>query len=428
VKPIAIDPSLFRDNRQRLVRLLPPGSLVILNANDLLPSNADATIAAPNSDLFYLTGVTQEESILVLAPGAFEERHREILFLRETSELTAVWEGRKLGREEASRLSGIANTQWLSQFPAVFRMLMCEAQSVFLNSNEHPRAVVEVQSRDARFIEECRQRYPLHDYRRLAPLLHQLRSVKSPAEIELIRQAGALTGKGFRRALAFVKPGVNEAEIEAEFAYEFIRDLGCFAYPPIIASGGNSCILHYEKNDQVCQDGGLILMDVAAGRGGYMSDMTRTIPVSGRFSPRQREVYDAVLRIFRHMLKAIAPGKTTRDLRAECEAITAEECVRLGLLKASQIKRPQPGGPAVRKYFMHGVSHSIGLDVHDVGASHYKIQPGWALTCEPGIYIPEEGFGIRLENTVAVCENGVIDLMEDIPIEPDEIELLMSGR
>jgi Xaa-Pro aminopeptidase len=428
VKPAAIDSSLFRENRKRLLQLLPQNSLAILNANDLLPTNADASIAIPNSDLFYLSGVTQEESILLLAPNAFEERHREILFLREPNELMTIWEGHKLTKEEASRISGIANIQWLSQFPPIFRTLMCEAGSVFLNTNEHQRADALVETRDARFIAECQRRYPLHHYQRLAPLLHQLRTVKSAPEIELIRSACALTGKGFRRVLNFVKPGVNETEIEAEFAHEFIRGFGCFAYPPIIAAGINNCILHYEENNQTCKKGDLILMDVAAGKGGYMSDLTRTIPANGRFSKRQRQVYDATLRIFRAMLRTIAPGKTTRDLRAECDELTTKECVDLGLIKPSQLKRAQPGGPAVRKYFMHGVSHPLGLDVHDVAYNHDKIQPGWVLTCEPGIYIQEEGFGIRLENTVAVTENGIIDLMADIPIEPDEIESLMTDK
>ncbi len=429
VKTIPIDPELFRLNRARLKQLFPENAVAVFNANDTPPTNADGTmIGLPNSDLFYLTGIAQEESLLLIAPDAFEEKQREILFLREPNEHLAIWEGHKLSKEEARQRSGIKNVQWLSDFPTVFRTVMCEADSVFLNANEHQRASVEVESRDARFIRECQQRYPLHHYRRLAPLMHRLRTVKSEQEIALIKQACDLTGEGFQRVLKFTKPGVNEAEVEAEFAFEFIRHRGYFAYSPIIASGANNCILHYIQNDQPCKKGDLLLLDVAAGLGGYMSDMTRTIPVSGRFTRRQKQVYNAVLRIFRQMQKAILPGKTTRDLRRECEEITAKECVDLGLLKPAQIRRQDPDNAAVRKYFMHGVSHPIGLDVHDVTYSHYLIQPGWVLTCEPAIYIQEEGFGVRLENTVAVTEKGVVDLMADIPLEADEIEAAMNQK
>lgn len=426
MKPIAIDASLFCANRERLKQLLPRNSIAILNANDLMPANADATMSVPNSDLFYLTGVAQEESMLVLAPDAFDEKNREILFLRESTPLLSIWEGHKLTKEEAQRISGIKNVQWMSEFQTTFRGLMCEVETVFLNSNEHQRANVVVDTRDARFIKLCQQQYPLHQYRRLAPLLYQLRTVKSPAEIALIKNACDLTGKGVRRVLEFLKPGVNETEIEAEFAHEFIRHRGCFAYPPIIASGANNCILHYNENDQPCKKGDLVLMDVAAGLGGYMSDLTRTVPVSGRFSRRQRQVYDAVLRIFRQMLKNIVPGKTTRDLRHECDELATKECVDLGLLKMSEVRKQDPASPAVKKYFMHGVTHPIGLDVHDVTYNHLQIKPGWVVTCEPALYIGEEGFGIRLENTVAVTENGILDLMADIPIEADEIESLMK--
>lgn len=427
VKPIAIDPKLFTTNRERLKNMLPKNSLAILNANDVLPSNADGTLVGiPNSDLFYLTGIGQEESILVIAPGAFEEKQREVLFLREPCEHLAIWEGHKLTKEQARAISGIENIQWLSDFPAVFRQLMCEAGEVFLDSNEHQRAVVQVESRNARFIRECQNSYPLHQYRRLAPLMYQLRSVKAPEEISVIQQACDLTGKGFERVLKFTHPGVNETEIEAEFAHEFIRHKGVFSYPPIIASGANTCILHYIQNDQICKKGDLVLMDVAAGLGNYMSDMTRTIPASGRFTPRQKEVYNAVLRVFRQMLKLIVPGKTTRDLRHDCEEVTTKECVDLGLLKMSAVRKQAPDNPLVKKYYMHGVSHPIGLDVHDVTYNHLVLQPGWVVTCEPGIYIQEEGFGVRLENTVLVTENGAKDLMPNIPIEADDIEKWMK--
>jgi len=303
---------------------------------------------------------------------------------------------------------------------------MCESDNVYLNTNEHQRAGIEVESRNARFIRECQKEYPLHRYHRLAPIMHELRSVKSEPEVTAIQAACDLTGKGFKRVCRFVKPGVNEAEVEAEFAHEFIRAKGAFAYGPIIASGANSNVLHYNQNDQVCKKGDLLLLDVAAGLGNYMSDLTRTIPVSGRFTRRQKQVYNAVLRVFRRMSKAMVPGKTSKDLRVECEQLIGEECVGLGLLKASALKKQTPDKPAAKPWFMHVVSHPIVLDVHDATYNHLKIVPGWVMTCEPAIYIKEEGFGIRLENTILVTENGQVDLMGKIPIEAEEIEEMMN--
>jgi Xaa-Pro aminopeptidase len=348
--------------------------------------------------------------------------------VRQPNEHLATWEGHKLTKEQATALSGITNVRWLTEFPVIFRQVMCEMENVYLNSNEHQRADVAVETRDARFIRDCQQRFPLHHYHRLAPLMHELRAVKSSHEIDAIREASALTGRGFKRVCQFLKPGVNEAEVEAEFAHEFIRHKGQFAYPPIIAGGANNNILHYNQNDQPCKADELLLLDVAAGLGNYMSDLTRTIPVSGKFTRRQKQVYNAVLRIFRAQVAACVPGKTTKDLRLECEERTAKECVDLGLLKMSDLKRQKADEPAVKRYFMHGVSHPIGLDVHDVTYNHFKIAPGWVLTVEPGIYIKEEGFGVRLENTIVVTENGQLDLMADVPIEAGEIEALMKRR
>jgi Xaa-Pro aminopeptidase len=429
MKPIPIPADLFTANRERLRRLLLKNSLALLNANDIMPTNADGAMGfIQNADLFYLTGIRQEETILLLAPDAFEPQHREVLFLREPNEHMTIWEGHKLSKEQAREISGIRNVQWLSEFPGIFRQVMCEVEHVYLNTNEHQRAGAAVESRDRRFIRHCQEQYPLHDYHRLARLMHQLRVVKSPRELELIQRACELTGRGFHRVLRFLKPGVNEAELEAEFAHEFIRHRGGFAYPPIIAAGANNCILHYNTNDQECRPGQLVLLDVAAGCASYMSDLTRTLPVSGRFTRRQKQVYHAVLRVFRQMLKEISPGKTTRDLRKTAEALLAQECVGLGLLKPAQIRKQDPDSPAVKKYFMHGVSHPIGLDVHDVLYNFYPIQPGWVLTCEPALYLPKEGFGVRLENTVLVTDTGTLDLMAGLPIEPDEIEALMAAK
>jgi Xaa-Pro aminopeptidase len=365
----------------------------------------------------------------VIYPEAHESAHREILFVRQPNPHLEMWEGHKLTKEEAMKLSGIENIQWIQDFPALFHRLMCECGHVYLNTNEHKRAHAVVETRDARFIREVQQRYPLHDFQRLAPVMHRLRSVKSEAELNLMRRACAITEAGFRRVCRFVKAGVNEMEIEAEFSHEFLRRGGHFAYTPIIASGRNACVLHYVQNDQPCRKGDLVLLDVAASWAGYNSDLTRTIPVSGRFSRRQKQVYDAVLRVMRASAAAATPGKLPRDWQKESEAIMGEELVGLGLLKRAQIKKTTDAGtPAVKKYFTHGIGHPIGLDVHDVALTVEPIQAGWVLTVEPGIYLPDEGFAVRLENNVLVCEGANLDLMETIPVEVDEIEALMAKR
>ncbi len=424
-----IDPQLFINNRANLARMLLPNSLAVVNANDILPTNADGTFPLrQNSDLFYLTGVDQEQTILLLYPDAHEENMREILFVRETSELLATWEGHKLTKEEATRVSGIKRVEWLSEFRPLFHRLMCESDHVYLNSNEHKRAIIEVETRDARFVQDTRARYPLHDYQRLARLMHRLRAVKSNLEVDLIRQACAITKAGFLRVCRFVKPGVTETEVEAEYAHEFIRRGGNFAYWPIIASGKNACVLHYIQNDQPCRKGDLLLLDVAASYANYNSDLTRTIPVSGRFSRRQRQVYDAVLRVMRGASAAATPGKLPKEWQKQAEALMQEELLQLGLLTPAQVNKQDPDKPALKKYFMHGVGHPLGLDVHDVGITIEPIQAGWVLTVEPGIYLPDEGFAVRLENNILVQEGGNVDLMADIPIEVEQIEQVMSRR
>jgi Xaa-Pro aminopeptidase len=429
MKHVSIPNELFTLNRQRLVQRLVPCSLAVLNANDIMPTNADGSMGhLQNADLFYLTGIHQEETILVLAPDAFDANQREILFVREPNDHLAIWEGHKLTKEQATAISGIKHVKWLSEFPAIFRSLMCEMDNVYLNTNEHHRAVLTVETRDARFIRDCQQAFPLHRYHRLAKILYELRAVKSQYEIDAIKAACDLTGKGFARVWRFLKPGVNEAEVEAEFAHEFFRHKGTFAYAPIIAAGTNNCILHYNQNDQPCKKGQLLLLDVGAGLGNYMSDMTRTIPVSGRFTRRQKQVYNAVLRIFKAQVAALVPGKTQKDLRSECEERTTKECVDLGLLKMSDVKKQTPEKPAVQPYFMHGVTHPIGLDVHDATYVHMQISAGSVVTVEPAIYLAKEGFGVRIENTVLVTETGQIDLMASIPIEADEIEDSMTRQ
>ena len=374
------------------------------------------------------TSFTSPASSRRKAPYLLQEepKHREILFLREPSARLKIWEGHKHSKDEAAQISGIKQVKWLSEFPVIFRILMCEQEQVWLNSNEHTRAHVEVETRDARFARECQRQFPLHTYHRLARLLHPLRVVKSAAEIELLKESVLITEKGFRRVLKFVKPGITEYEAEAELAHEFLRRRARFAYNPIIASGKNTCVLHYNQNDQVCKTGDLLLLDVGACYANYNADLTRTIPVSGRFTRRQKAVYNAVLRVMRASIAGATVGKLSRDWLKESQAMMNEELLALGLLKKSDIKKRNEDEPASRKYFMHGLGHPLGLDVHDVGFTTEPFAPSWVLTVEPGIYIPEEGFGVRLENDIVVTADGPIDLMENTPVEVDEIEDLMN--
>jgi Xaa-Pro aminopeptidase len=422
-----LDPQLFVGNRERLKKFLLPNSLAIVNANDVLPTNADGSLAlVPNADLFYLSGIEQEETILLIYPEADDEKHREILFIRDAHPELETWEGHKLTKEEAREISGIKTVLWLSEFSRLFHRLMCECEHVYLNSNEHKRAVVTVETREARFVGDTMRRYPLHDYQRLARVMHRLRVQKNECEIALIKKAAQITADSFQRVLRFVKPGVTENEIEAEFAHEFIRNRARFAYLPIIASGKNACALHYIENSATCKNGDLLLLDVAANYANYNADMTRTIPVSGKFSRRQKQVYDAVLRVLRASTKGLAPGKLWKDWQKEAEQLIAKECVDLGLLKPRDLKKKDAETPPVKKYFMHGVGHPLGLDVHDLGLVTQPMQAGWVMTVEPAIYIPKEGFAVRLENDVLITEQGNVDLMENIPIEAEEIEHLMA--
>lgn len=429
MKYTPISNTVYIKNRKKLADKLPPKSLAIFNSNDIMPTNADGTMKfRQNNDLLYLSGIDQEESILVICPDFPDPDLREILFLRETNEHIAIWEGHKYTKEEATEASGIENIQWVDNFESVFSKLMDLNENVFLNTNEHLRAGVVVETRDARFIKSCRDRYPLHTYQRVAPLMHELRAVKEKEEIDQMQVACDITEKGFRRILSFVKPGVTEYEIEAEFIHEFIRNRSKgFAYEPIIASGANACVLHYIENKEVCKDGDLILFDVGAEYGNYAADMSRTIPVNGRFTKRQRAVYDAVLKVQRSAMDILRPGVNIQDYHKEVGLIMQAELVSLGLIDQTDIKNQDPKWPAYKKYFMHGTSHHLGLDVHDVGTMYEAITPGMVFTVEPGIYIQEEGLGIRLENNIVIQENGYFDLMRNIPIEAEEIEELMKG-
>jgi Xaa-Pro aminopeptidase len=427
---LPINNQLFVRNRERLAPLLKPKSLVIVNANDILPTNADGTMAfRQNNDLFYLTGVDQEETRFLLFPEHPDPKFRAVLFLRETSELIEIWEGHKLTKAEAAQTTGLPESQiyWTHQFETIFAQIVFEAEHVYLNANEHTRADVVVQTQDARYVEQFRTRYPLHRLERLAPLMHNLRAIKQPEEIALLQTAINTTDAMFRRLLEFVKPGVWEYEIEAEMMHEFLRrrSRGA-AYNPIIASGANACVLHYIDNSAQCKDGDVILLDLGAEYANYNADMTRSIPVNGRFTPRQRAVYDAVLRVLRESSAMLKPGNLWDEYHREVGNVMASELIGLGLLDRDAVAAQDPNAPLYKKYFMHGTSHFLGLDVHDVGNKYRRMEPGMVFTIEPGIYIREEGLGIRLENNVVITESGNTDLMANIPIEAEEIEELMN--
>ncbi len=425
-----IDSNLFVRNRQKFMAQMKPASLAVFNSNDIYPIGADSTLPFQQSrDLFYLSGVDQEESILVLFPDALDPKHREVLFLRETNAHIAVWEGEKLTKDRAFAVSGVRTVYWLQEFDKVFFDLMTEAETVYFNTNEHYRQAVETETREMRFIRSCKEKYPAHQVAKSNPILQEIRGVKEPEELDLMRTACGITEKGFRRVLGFVRPGVWEYEIEAEYLHEFIRNRSRgFAYTPIIASGNNANVLHYIENNKQCRDGDLILMDVGAEYANYSSDMTRTIPVGGRFTKRQKEVYQAVLRVKDEATKMLVPGTLWAEYHKEVGKIMTSELLGLGLLDRADVQKEDPDWPAYKKYFMHGTSHHIGLDTHDYGALKTPMQPNMVFTVEPGIYIPEEGFGIRLEDDVVIQESGApVNLMESIPIEAEEIESLMQG-
>jgi len=422
--------SLYRDNRARFMQQMQGNALAVFNSNDVYPISADSTLPfAQHRDIFYLSGVDQEESILILFPDAYEAKHKEILFLRETNDHIAVWEGAKLTKAQATQLTGIETVYWLNEFDRVFQELATQCSTFYFNTNEHYRQAVETETREDRFIKKCKAAFPAHHVAKSNPILQQLRAVKAPEEINQIQQACSITEKGFRRILNFVRPGVWEYEIEAEWAHEFIRHRSKgFAYQPIIASGKNANVLHYTENNQQCQDGDLLLMDVAAEYGNYSSDLSRTIPVSGRFTARQKAVYNAVLQVKNEATALLVPGTLWKAYHAEVGKIMTSELLRLGLLDKADVQNQTADAPAYKKYFMHGTSHHLGLDTHDYGLLHLPMEAQMVFTVEPGIYIPEEGFGIRLEDDVVIQPTGApINLMKNIPIEVEEIEALMNA-
>ncbi len=425
-----INSNLFIKNRAKFTAQMKPKSLAVFNSNDIYPISADSTLPfEQHRDIFYLSGIDQEESILLLFPDAPDETQKEMLFLKETSEHIAIWEGEKLTKKHAFEVSGIKTVYWLHHFEKVLSEVMSHCDTMYINTNEHYRATIETETREARFIKKWKSDYPAHQVAKSNSILQRIRSVKESEELDLMQQACDITEKGFRRILPFVKPNLMEYEIEAEFIHEFIRNRSKgFAYTPIIASGNNSNVLHYIENNQQCKAGDLILLDVAAEYANYSSDLTRTIPVSGRFSERQKAVYNAVLRVKNEATKLLIPGTLLKDYHKEVGKIMTSELLSLGLIDKADVQNETTEKPAYKKYFMHGTSHHLGLNTHDYGILTEPIQANMVFTVEPGIYIPAEGFGIRLEDNVVVQKTGEpFNLMRNIPIEVEEIETLMNS-
>ena len=429
MKYLPVNQQLFTYNRKNFVSRLKSSSIAIFNANDEFPRSGDQTfVFKQNADFFYLTGIDQEQSVLILFPDCPNTLYKEVLFLRQTSEHIAVWEGHKYTKEEAKQASGIESVFWLSEFDAILHTIINYAENIYINTNENDRFSFEVPYRDLRMLDKLRVKYPLHHYLRSAPIMRDLRVIKSDVEIELTKKACAITRDAFIRTLKFVKPGVTEYEIEAEVTHEFLRQRATgHAYTPIIASGKNAIVLHYIENNQVCNDGDVILFDFGAEYANYNADMSRSIPVSGRFTKRQRDVYNSVLKVMREATKLIVEGAVWNDYHDEVGKIMTTELIGLGLLDKHDVEKQDPKMPAYKKYFMHGTSHHLGLDVHDFASRYKNFEVGNILTCEPGIYIPQENLGIRLENNILITKGGNIDLMADIPIDGDEIESIMNS-
>lgn len=422
--------SFYINSRKAFMAELKPKSLAVFNSNDIYPIGADSTLPfEQHRDIFYLSGIDQEESILVLFPNAYEKKQREILFIRKTDEHIAIWEGAKLTKAQANDISGIQTICWLEDFEAVFQKLSTQCDTFYFNTNEHYRQSVETQTREDRFIKWCKKQYPAHSNAKSNPILQKLRSIKDDEEIKQLQTACDITEKGIRRLLLFLKPGIWEYELEAELVHEFLRNRSKgFAYEPIIASGINANILHYTQNNQQCKAGELVLLDVAAEYGNYSADLTRTIPVSGVFTKRQREVYNSVLRVKNEATKLLIPGMIWKDFHLEVGKLMTSELQGLGLLDKADIQNENPESPAYKKYFMHGTAHHLGLNTHDYGLLHLPMEANMVFTVEPGIYIPHEGFGVRLEDDVVIQKSGApTNLMKNIPIEVEDIESIMNS-
>ena len=430
MKYLPIDSNLFKRNRSKFISQMLPNSIAVFNSNDIFSTGADSTLPFyQHRNIFYLSGVDQEESILVLNPNANNPAHKEILFLKETNDHIAIWEGAKLNKDQAKNSTGIQSVYWLDEFETIFSKLMTNVDKVYFNNNDHYRKAVEMQTREDRFLIWLKSNYPKHKIEYSFPIMEKLRGVKEPEEIELIQKACDITEKGFRRVLKFLKPGVMEFHVEAEYSHEFLRNRSKgFAYTPIIASGYNACVLHYINNNMQCKDGDMLLMDIGAEYANYSSDMTRTIPVNGRFTDRQKSVYQAVLNVKNEASKMLIPGTLWEEYHVEVGKLMTSELISLGLLDKSDIQNQDHKNPAYKKYFMHGTSHHMGLDTHDYGDLKTPMVANMVFTVEPGIYIPDENLGIRLEDDVVIKNSGTpINLMKSIPIEIEEIEEIMNS-
>lgn len=418
----------FKENRRRFSKLLKPGSIAVFHSNDQMPRNGDQFYPfRQNADFFYLTGINQEKSILLVAPEHPDPKYREILFLIETNEKIAIWEGHKYNKNEASDISGIENVQWIDGYQMLLHELMQWCSRVYINTYEYPKYETDVPSRNIRYANELRRNFPGHTFERSAPIMTGLRMIKQKEEVDLIREAIRITGKAFERILKFVKPGVKEFQVQAEIEHEFaMNGASGPAYAPIIASGINSCVLHYTENNKVCRDGDVLLFDFGAEYGNYAADISRTIPVNGKFTSHQRELYNLVLRVQKKAIKKLVPGNTTKTYNEYVNKEMEREMIAIGLLKEHDVLNQDPDKPLLKKYFMHGTAHHLGLDVHDVFDKHRPFEAGMVFTCEPGIYIREEGIGIRIENNILVTENGPDDLSEHIPREAQDIEEMMK--
>ena len=428
-EPIPV--SLFENNRKRFIAKMSSNSLAILTSNDVMPNNADDVMGfAQNTDLFYLSGIEQDETIMLLYPDAFKEENREILFVKEVNEQTLIWEGDFLTKDQVTAISGIKNVKWTHEFEKTMQLFAFEADTIYLGHNEHiKRITAEMNTRQDRMIQWCKEKYPLHQYDRIAKITRDLRPIKSAEEVALIEEAIAISVKGFKGLLKAVKPNVKEYELEAELAYEYIKNGGLrHAFKPIIASGKNACALHYNTNDAICKDGEMILVDFGVCYANYNSDTTRCLPVNGTFNPRQKAVYESVLYCLKEGSKMLRPGILSKDYEEKMAKLVETELIKLGLIRPEEIASQDPKNPVYKKYFMHGTAHHLGLDVHDVGLYSRPFEKGMVLTCEPGIYIREEGIGCRLENDYLLTEDGNINLSAAMPIEIEEIEQLINTK
>lgn len=425
-----IPSSLYEQNRQRFMKKMKPNSIAIFPANPIMTTNGDGIYPyKANADVVWLSGIIQEKTMVVLFPDNPDKSAREVLVLLRPNDHLEKWTGHKWRKNEATEISGIQNVQWADSFDAVLQVMIHNAETIYLNTNENDRLDNEQPRTDLTFVHEIMQRFPLHKYERAARIMKELRAIKTKEEVEIMRRAVAITGKAFDRVLQFVKPGVMEYEVEAEIIHEFIRNRSAgHAYDPIVASGDNNRILHYIDNNQVCKDGELLMMDFGAEYGNYHADLTRTIPVNGKFTKRQKELYNAVLEIHNYAKRLLKPGLLFPDYMNKINQETEKQCVKLGLISKSDIKNQDPENPAFRKFFYHGVSHHLGLVVHDVGTRTEAVKEGMLFTVEPGIYIEEEKMGVRIENDIWITKTGNIDLFKGIPITVEEIEAGMKKR